>query len=75
MVERGQDFGFALETGQPLGVVHEGVGQDLQGDIAVQLGVAGLIDFAHAAGANGGDDFIDAERGAGFERHVGNGEL
>ena len=30
MVERGQHLRFALETGQPLRVVHEGVGEDLE---------------------------------------------
>ena len=27
MVERGQHLGFALEARQPLGVIHEGVGE------------------------------------------------
>ena len=29
MIERGEDFGFALEAGEPIGVARERVGQDL----------------------------------------------
>ena len=49
VVERGQHLRFPLEPGQPLRVVHEGVGEDLQGDITVELGVTGLVDLAHPA--------------------------
>ena len=69
VVERRQDLRFALEAGQPFGVVHEGVGQDLQRDIAVQLGITGLVHFAHAACTDGGEDFVGAEGGAGLKWH------
>ena len=50
-------FDFALKAGQPLGVdIHEGVGQDLQRDIAVELCVAGFVDLPHAVSrADGGE--------------------
>ncbi len=51
MVERGQHLRFTLEASQPLGVVHEGVGQDLQRDITIQLRVPRLVDLPHAARA------------------------
>ncbi len=46
--EGGEDPGLALETLQPLGVLGEGVGQDLEGHVASQLGVLGPPDLAHA---------------------------
>ena len=45
------------------------LGQHLDGDGAVQAGVGGLVDLAHAAGAEGGVDLVGAEGGAGLERH------
>ena len=49
MVQRGQHLGFALEAGHAVAVGGEFGRQDLQGDIAVQLGVMGAVDFAHPA--------------------------
>jgi hypothetical protein len=43
--------GFSLETCQPLGVASELVRQYLDGDVAVEVGVLGTVDIAHAAGA------------------------
>ena len=39
-------------------------GQHLDGDGAVQAGVTGVLDLAHAARAEGGFDLIGAEGGA-----------
>ena len=69
MVQGGEDFGFALESGQALGVGADGLGQDLDGDLALEVGVGGAIDLAHSAGAEGGDDFIRAEARAGSQSH------
>ena len=52
MVERGEDLRLALEAREPLGIARERVGQNLQRDVAVELGVAGPIDLAHPAGAD-----------------------
>ena len=46
------------------------LGQHLDGDGAVQAGVAGLVDLAHTPGAEGGLDLVRAEGGAGIEWHV-----
>src|ERR1700730_14650155 len=51
MVERGQDLGFALEASHAFGVAGERFGEDLQRNIALQLGVARAVHLAHAARA------------------------
>ena len=58
MVERRQHLRFALEPGQALRVVGEEVRENLDGDVAVQLGVACPIDLAHA---------VEPRRGRGNE--------
>src|SRR3989304_1455096 len=70
MIERGEHFGFALEAGQAFGVAGEFFRQDFDGYVAVEFGVVGLIDVAHAAGADVGGDFTGAEFGAGSEHSI-----
>jgi hypothetical protein len=58
VVESGDGAGFALETGEAVGI-GGGVGrEDFEGDIALEFCVGGAIDLAHAAGAEGADDLI-----------------
>ena len=64
MIERGEDFGFTLEARQPLAIGRHGLGQHLDGDGALQVGIAGAIHLAHAARADLGGDFIGTESGA-----------
>ncbi len=45
------------------------LGEDLDGDRAVEAGVAGFVHLAHAPGPEGGDDLIRAEAGAASQRH------
>jgi hypothetical protein len=45
VVERGQHMGFAGETGKAVWVPPEGVGQDFNGDLAIQFRIGGAIDF------------------------------
>ena len=52
MVERREDLRFALEPREPIGIAGEGVGQDLQRDVAIELRVARAIDLPHPAGAD-----------------------
>ena len=40
---------FALEAGQGLRILDDGIGQELQGDEAMQAEVLGLVDDPHAA--------------------------
>ena len=67
MIQRRERFRFARESRQTVGVVRERVGQDLDRDVAVQLGVASAKDLPHAPFADRRDDFVDAEAGAGGE--------
>src|SRR5207344_2330854 len=64
----GDALGFALETREPIRVARHARRQHLQGDEAVQAGVARLVDLAHAAGAQRRDDFIRTESIAGRHR-------
>jgi hypothetical protein len=61
MIEGSEDFGLPFEAGQPVGVRGKGVGQSLESDLAAQLRVAGLPDFAHAAFSERAHDFKGAE--------------
>ena len=61
MVEAGEDLGLPREPGEPVRIAGEGVRQDLQRDLAVELRVGGLPDLAHAALAEQGDDVVVAE--------------
>ena len=69
MVQRGEDFRFALEPGQPLAVGRHRVGQDLDGDLSLEVGVGGAIDLAHSAHADLRGNFVRAESSARDQRH------
>ena len=43
MIERGEHLGFASEPCQPLRIAREGVGEDLQRDDAIELGIARTV--------------------------------
>ena len=49
------------------------LGEDFDGEVAPELPVAGAVDFAHAAGREGGDDVEPSESRAGLESHLGEG--
>ena len=59
----------ALEPLLQIGIRGDMLRQHLDGDGAVQAGVASLIDLALAAGAKGGLDLVGAKRGTGLEGH------
>ena len=69
VVERGQHLRLALETGDAIRITCEGFRQDLQRDLAIQLGIARAIHLAHAARSEGGTNFVRAEASAGEQRH------
>ena len=52
-----------------LRVAGEVLGQKLQGDLALELAVARVIDAPQAARADVAQDFILVQPGAGSERH------
>jgi hypothetical protein len=60
MVERGEHLRFALEAGQSVSAVCERVGQDFDGDLAIQLAIAGAIHLAHPPGAEQADDLLES---------------
>ena len=51
MIERGGGAGFAAETLDGLRVLGNVVGEKFQGDAAVQAGVFGFVNNAHATAA------------------------
>ena len=69
MGEAGDDAGLALEAAAGFVAGHFTFGQDLESDGATQAGIAGAIDLTHAAGADGGLDFVGAQLFAGGQRH------
>ena len=52
---------FTFEAGDALGVTGEQIGQDLDGDVAPQLRIDGLIDVPHATGTEVRGDFVVVE--------------
>lgn len=73
MLQAGGGFGFRLEAAH-LGLGGELAGADeLQGDDAVEADLPGLIDGAHAAGANFPEQLVIAEAAKGRRRRAGRG--
>ena len=66
VVEAGEDLRLPREPGEAVRISREGVGQDLQRDLAVELGLGGLPDLPHAAFAQERGHVVVAERGAGL---------
>ncbi len=71
MIERCQRPRFTLEARQPLGIVHEVVRQNLDGDLAPKVGIERAVDFAHSALAEFGGDLVRADTTACGERQAG----
>jgi hypothetical protein len=69
MVQRSKNVGFAAEARKPLRVMRERLRQNLHRNVASELGVARAIDLAHAARAEGSEDFIRTEARADGLRH------
>ena len=68
--ERGERPRLALEPRDPVGVARDGLGEDLDGDLAAETGVAGAVDLSHPAGAEWAEDLVRTEPRAPVE-HVG----
>jgi len=68
VIEGRKDVRLALETGAPVGVARDGVRQDLERHVPLQLQIAGAIDLAHSARAERCQNLILTKRGAGAER-------
>src|SRR5258708_3415676 len=68
MVQRGEELCFSTEAGNAFGIVRETLGEDLHGDVAIELRVARLVDLAHAARTESREDFVPAEPSAWGQR-------
>jgi hypothetical protein len=55
MIEGGSGLGFALEAGESLRVGGDVFGEEFEGDEAMEAGVFGFVDNAHAAAEFVGD--------------------
>ncbi len=63
--------GFTLEAREPIRIVGERLGQRLDGDVAIQLRIAGAKDLPHSPFPDAGDHFEDAKAKAGGESQCG----
>ena len=69
MAERGKYLRLALEACESIGIECERVGDDLQRDVETELRVTCRLHLAHAAGADGGLDFVRANTRPWGQRH------
>src|SRR6187551_1409293 len=67
MIQRREHFRFALKPREPIRVGRERGGQNLDGDLAFELGVRRAVDLTHSAFADERSDFVSAEASAGRE--------
>ena len=70
MIQCSDCTGFTFEALTNVGVCSDVRGQDLDGNRAIEAGVARLVDLAHATGPDGRVDLIRAEANAGEKRHL-----
>ena len=70
VIEGGQRLGFAHEAIEAVGVVLERGRENLDGDLALQLGIAGAIHLAHSARPEGRGDLVRAEACTWRESHL-----
>jgi hypothetical protein len=61
VIQRRQNFRFALESCHALGVAGKRFGQDLESDVALQLGVACAVNLAHSARTDGRENLIQTD--------------
>src|ERR1017187_3615795 len=69
MIESAGGAGFLLESRAMRRIGGQGSRQELDRNLAVQARIACAIDFAHAAGADGGNDQIWAQPGSSGKGH------
>ena len=61
VIQRGENFGFALKAREPVSIGGQRRRQNLDRNLAFQLGIGGPIHLAHPALSDMGDDFIGAK--------------
>ncbi len=72
MGQRGDRQRLALESRQAIGIGGKRLRQHLDGDVALQLGIARAVHVAHAARADVRSDLVGADDGSRLETHEGN---
>ena len=70
MRQRGDGLRLALEARERVGARAQLRGQDLDGDVAIELGVAGAIDLAHSACPERRENLVGAETHPGGQGHA-----
>ena len=70
MTQRGERLGLALEPLLQIRVRGDVLGEDLDGDGAVQARVGRFVDLAHAPRANGGSNRVGTEPRARGQGHL-----
>ena len=63
VIDGRQDLRFALESRKSIRIVGERWRQDLDRDVAIQLGIAGAVDLTHPADSNQGVDPVRPDEG------------
>ena len=69
IVQRGNRARFLLEALPRFRIGGERAGEHLDGDRAIEPDVARAVDLAHAARADGAEDFVRTEARADGQRH------
>jgi hypothetical protein len=69
MVQRSQQAGFALESGEALRITREDVGKDLERNITVETGIPREVDFTHRAGTEQAANLVGAEPHRALQGH------
>ena len=73
MIERGEQPRFTLEALESIGIARKRLRKYLQGDVALELGVARAINLPHAPSAKGPEDLIGTEASTDHEAHGARG--
>jgi len=73
MIQGGSGLGFLLKAAKTVGIARPVLGKHFDRHVAFQCGIAGAIDFAHAARAQGRDDLIGIDPGPCREWHLWGG--
>ena len=58
MIQAGDRFCFALEALAQFGTISKMSRKNLDGNDAIEAGIAGFVHLAHSARTNGGENFV-----------------
>jgi len=61
MVQRCENLRFTFEAGKAIGIERKLFRQHFDGNVAIQPRITRFVDLAHAACANGREDFVRAK--------------